>query len=328
MSLNESAPPPAPPGPPTPPVPPAPPAVSKGRYVSDLRHNIPYFAERQGGHITRAQLRECGVSNATVARWIQNGRLIPVYRGVYAVGHRSRNPIERAHAELLVGGDRAALSAAAALVLWGIWKRWPQQPEIVVPEDRRPSGLVTHRSVTLRRRDVSVVQGLRVTSAARTLLDAAPRLTEKQLTRAVNDLRLRRLLALDALIDVTHRNPTHRGVTLLRPLLEAAQPEPTRSELEDAFLKLMRRNRLPTPLTNVLVYGHRVDAYFPQHRLIVELDGWETHRMHTAFVDDRRRDAEILAATGIPTIRFVYDDTVYRGDEMVARLRTILKARV
>ena len=72
---------------------------------------------------------------------------------------------------------------------------------------------------------------------------------------------------------------------MLRPLLEIAQPEPTRSELEDAFLKLIRRNRLPVPQMNVHVWGHRVDAYFPQHRLIVELDGWETHRIRAAFVD-------------------------------------------
>jgi very-short-patch-repair endonuclease len=114
---------------------------------------------------------------------------------------------------------------------------------------------------------------------------------------------------------------------MLRPLLEVAQPEPTRSELEDAFLKLLRRHRLPVPKMNVHVCGHRVDAYFAQQRLIVELDGWDTHRVRKAFVDDRRKDAEILAATGIPTIRFVYDDTLYRGDTTAARLAAILNAR-
>jgi very-short-patch-repair endonuclease len=250
-----------------------------------------------------------------------------VYRGVYAVGYRSSNPVERAHGALLAGGECAALTGAAALVLWGIWRNWPEDLEIIVSRDRRPSGVIVHRSITLRERDFTVIQGLRVTSAARTLLDAAPRLTEKQLTRAVNDLRLRKLLKLEALVDVVQRNTTHGGVTMLRPLLEIAQPEPTRSELEDAFLKLIRRNRLPVPQMNVHVWGHRVDAYFPQHRLIVELDGWETHRIRAAFVDDRRKDAEILAATGIPTVRFVYDDTVYRVDKTVAHLKAILRAR-
>lgn len=67
------------------------------------------------------------------------------------------------------------------------------------------------------------------------MLDTAPRLRPERLTRAINDLRLRGLLTIDDLIDVTARNPTHKAVTLLQPHLEFAQPEPTRSELEDRF---------------------------------------------------------------------------------------------
>jgi len=295
--------------------------------VPDTAHNVHRFAEQQGGHVTRRQLYESGMSHRTVARWVAAGHLIAVYRGVYAVGHRSRNPIERAHAALLAGAEQSALAGASALVLWGIWKRWQQPLEIVIGADRRPSGLIVHQSRTLARRDVTIVQGLRVTSAALTLLDTAPRLTEKQLTRAVNDLRLRNLLTLNALVDVIERNPTHRGVTLLRPLLEVAQPEPTRSELEDAFLKVVSEHQLPQPQTNVPICGHRVDAYFPEHQLIVELDGWGSHKTRTAFVEDRRRDAEILAETGITTVRFVYDDTLYRGNATAARLRKIIDLR-
>jgi very-short-patch-repair endonuclease len=302
-------------------------AGSDARYDSNLSYNAHRYAELQGGHVTRRQLYDAGLSKATVTRWIARGQLVRVYQGVFAVGHRPRNPAERAYAALLAGGPQCALTGAIALVLWGLWRRWPEQPEIVIPGNRRPRGLVAHQSSTLRSRDVTVLQGLRVTSAARTLLDAAPRLTEKQLTRAVNDLRLRKAVTLAALSDVSARNPTHRGVTLLRPLLESTQLEPTRSELEDAFLKLIHRHRLPVPEMNLHVCGHRVDAYFREHRLIVELDGWETHRARTAFVDDRRKDAEILAATGISTIRFVYADTVHRDGATAERLRAILRAR-
>jgi very-short-patch-repair endonuclease len=267
------------------------------------------------------------MSHRTVARWVAAGQVIAVYRGVYAVGHRPRNPVDRAHAALLAGGKNSWLAGETALVLWGIWKRWQEPFEIVIKGDRRPAGLILHHSRTLARQDTTVVQGLRVTSAARTLLDTARRLSEKQLTRAVNDLRLRNLLTLNALADVIERNPTHGGVTLLRPLLEIAQPEPTRSELEDAFLKVVGEYRLPQPQTNVRISGHRVDAYFPEHRLIVELDGWGSHKTRTAFVEDRRRDAEILAETGMTTVRFVYEDTLHRGDATAARLRKIIDAR-
>ncbi|HEX3804286.1 MAG TPA: type IV toxin-antitoxin system AbiEi family antitoxin domain-containing protein [Solirubrobacteraceae bacterium] len=289
-------------------------------------YNVHRFAERQGGHVTRAQLYASGLAPRTVADWIARGRLIRVYRGVYAVGHLQSNPVNAAHAALLAGGERSALSGACALVLWGIWKQWPKHHEIVIASDRRPSGLIVHQSKTLLGCDIKRVQGLRVTSPARTLLDMAPRLTPKQLARAVNDLRLRKLLTLDDLADLIARNPTHRGVTLLRPHLELAQPEPTRSSLEDDFLPLLRKHGLPTPRINVHVAGHRVDAYFPDHNLIVELDGWGSHGTKGAFVGDRRQDADILAKEGIPTVRFPYEDVVGTGIA-IPRLRELLQLR-
>ncbi len=225
--------------------------------------NLHRFAQAQGGHITWAQLLEAGLSTRTTSRWIEKGRLIRVYRGVYAVGHLQSNPIDAAHAALRAGGGRSALAGASALVLWEVWKHWPRQHEIVIAENRRPSGLSVHHSQTLLTRDVTTVQGLRLTSAARTVLDMAPRLSERQRMRAVNDLRLRGVLSNEELQDVVERNPRYAGAPLLRPLIETAQREPTRSELEDAFLKLVRQHDLPIPQINVHVCGHRVDAYYP-----------------------------------------------------------------
>ena len=152
------------------------------------------YAEAQGGHVSRAQLIAAGIPRRTFEDWVANGSLIRVYRGVYAVGHAQANPTNAAHAALLAGGPRSALAGGCALVLWGVWRRWPPQHEIVIAGDRRPTGLIVHHSRTLLRCDIVDRAGLRVTSAARTMLDTAPRLTAKQRTRAVNDLRLRGLL--------------------------------------------------------------------------------------------------------------------------------------
>lgn len=272
--------------------------------------------------MTVPQLLEAGLNQRTITRWVKSGKLIRVYRGVYAVGHLQANPINAAHAALLAAGDRSGLAGACALVMWGIWRRWPARLEVVTAGERRPSGIAVSHSKTLLKRDIRLVQGLRVTSPARTMLDTAERLSDTQRTRAVNDLRLRNLLSLDELADVIRRNPTHRAVTLLEPLLELAQPEPTRSVLEDRFLPLLRRHGLPTPQINVHVCGHRVDAYFEEQRLIVELDGWSTHRSRDRFVDDRRRDFEILAAAGIPTVRLPFEDV---NDATAGRLGGLLK---
>lgn len=275
--------------------------------------------------MTRAQLLDCGVDRRTLERWAASGRLIRAYRGVYAVGHTPADPISRAHAALLAAGPGSALAGAWALVLWGVWNRWAGQPELVVPEDRRPKGIVVHVAKTLRRSDVTLVQGVRVTSPARTLLDTAVRLTPRQRDRAVNDLRLRGKLTLPELEDVLARNPTHPAVTLLRPQLENAQAQPTRSTLEDRFLALLRKHRLPTPEVNVHIAGHRVDAHFADHDLIVELDGYATHGRRQAFVADRRRDLHILLATGKPTVRLSAEDLT---DASILRLGALLQTRM
>jgi very-short-patch-repair endonuclease len=295
-----------------------------GRFPSDVAENVQTLAAGQGGHASREQLIAAGVPRRTIDRWIASKRLIVVYRGVYALGHLQSNPISAAHAALLAGGDNSALAGTCALVLWGIWRRWPKPLEIVTAVDRRPSGLTVHLSTTLLTRDIATVQGLRVTSAARTLLDTAQRLTATQLTRAVNDLRLRHQLTLGQLADVLERNPSHPAVTLLAPHLEFAQDEPTRSVLEDRFLPLLRKHGLPTPRINIDVAGARIDAHFPDHGLIVELDGWGTHKFKNKFLSDRRQDFNILLATGITTVRIPYDDV---NDPTVVKLKQLLAQR-
>jgi hypothetical protein len=293
-----------------------------GRTPSDVAANVRSLAAKQGGYLTREQLVAAGVSQRTVDRWLSSKRLIAVHRGVYALELLQSNPINTGRAALLAVGERSALAGGCALVLWDVWRYWPKQLEVVSAVARRTTAtLKVHLSTTLLNRDIKTVQGLRVTSPARTLLDSSARLTPERLARAINDLRLRDLLTIEQLADVIARNPTHRGVTLLRPHLEYAQEEPTRSVLEDRFLPLLREHGLPTPEINIHIEGYRVDAYFREQRLVVELDGWKTHGTKERFLADRRQDSAILAATGIPTVRLPYEDV---GDGVIAPLRTVL----
>ncbi|HEY1567083.1 MAG TPA: DUF559 domain-containing protein, partial [Solirubrobacteraceae bacterium] len=66
-----------------------------------------------------------------------------------------------------------------------------------------------------------------------------------------------------------------------------------------------------------------VDAYFPEHNLIVELDGWDFHKDRRAFEDDRERDAHQLAH-GIRTLRMTKERLQANPDHEAARLQTIL----
>ena len=66
-----------------------------------------------------------------------------------------------------------------------------------------------------------------------------------------------------------------------------ADPEPTRSEFERAFLDLVRAASLPLPSVNARINGHEVDFVWRAERLAVELDSWKFHGTRAAFERDR-----------------------------------------
>ena len=80
-------------------------------------------------------------------------------------------------------------------------------------------------------------------------------------------------------------------------------PRRTRSWGERRLLALVRQAGLPVPMTNRMLNGHEVDAVWADHRLIVEIDGYDFHGGRRAFETDRARDAAHVAA-GYRVIRF------------------------
>lgn len=290
---------------------------------------IQEIARWQGGHITVAQLQGLGLTRRAIQHRAARGALIRVHHGVYAVGNLPTNPLDKAHGALLATGSRSGLAGRTALALWRSDRTWPEPFELVTARDSRPVGLIVHRCTTLLSRDIRTVQSLRVTSPARTALDLAARVTDNELARIVNDLRHVNRLEVRQLRDVVKRNPRHRGARPLARLIGDTQPEPTRSELENAFLRLIKRYKLPTPLINVHIAGERVDAYFPDQQLVVELDGGvaHAHDWRPAFEDDRRRGVDVLLKAGIPTIRFTSHQIRRLHRETAEKLGQILANR-
>lgn len=302
------------------------------RHARPSEHNSTYLrlqalAAPQGGHVTREQLHAAGFTRNAIAHLVRRGTLIRVHRGVYAVGHVPTQPLDRAHAALLAVGDRSALSHASAASFWGITGRWQFPLHVICPLRRSAAGVTIHHCVTLTRADVHVdpASGVRVTSAARTALDLAATMSDRRATRMVNDLRVRGVLGLAALLAVLERNPTHSGAVAVGTILRGSQREPTRSHLEEVYLALGRRAGLPEPEVNVLVAGHRVDFLYRAAGVIVEVDGYRAHSSRAQFAADRRRDREILLATGIITLRFTYADCVERPGEVAAQVAAALR---
>ena len=284
------------------------------------------MAHRQRGYVARQQLLALGLGPDAIQYRVKVGRLIVEYAGVYAVGHRPLLPIDRAAGAVLACGRHAVLSHGSAVSLWGWDKHWTTPFEVITTTHRRRNGIRVHRSTALSSRDVTTHYGIRVTSPARTTLDTSPRYTDKRLTRLLNDARRSNYLNLGDLYELLQRCPRHPGASRLRALLVTAPHRPTRSEFEDAFLTFARRFGLPTPLTNVGIGRREIDVFYPDERLIVELDGWDFHGSRAAFESDRERDADHLLL-GIATVRITWERLIYAPEKEARRLHAILQQR-
>ena len=81
---------------------------------------IAMLAARQGGVVGHAQLRVLGLSAAGIDRRIAAGRLHPLHRGVYAVGHQQVGEVGRRWAAVLACGAEAVLSHRKAAAAWDL----------------------------------------------------------------------------------------------------------------------------------------------------------------------------------------------------------------
>jgi hypothetical protein len=290
----------------------------------DLEREILLLAGRQHGHVTRKQLLGLGLGRGAISGRLASGQYTAVHAGVYCIGPRRIDPVSRAAAAVLACGHGAVLSHMSAASLWDFVPRWSFPLEVTARGERDRPGITAHRCPSLQPRDITHQRGVPTTTRARTVLDLAPRLTNKQLTRLVNDALRERHLRPAALQDVLDRNPRHPGTKLLTPFIDDPR-NPTDSPLEDDFLAFVNKYDLPMPQTNIYLHGRNIDVFYPEANLIVELDGRKYHTDPTAFENDRNRDAENLKH-GLSTIRITTIRLEQTPDYEAERFMEIYKA--
>jgi hypothetical protein len=203
-------------------------------------------------------------------------------------------------AAVLACGPGALLSHRPAAVLLGMLDVCPERVEVIVP--RRLAGRegIRARQSRVAPDERTVVEGIPVTTVARTLLDLAAVLDSHRLARTLERAEALRLTSETSLDTLIARHAGRPGVSCLRRALAELVPQLTRSELERRFLTFVEHAGLPRPRTNVwLPLGEdwiEVDAAWPEQRLIVELDSRAHHLARAAFERDRRRDRRLQAA--------------------------------
>lgn len=175
----------------------------------------------------------------------------------------------------------AALSHRSAAELWRLLPAREGSVDVSVPGDGGKSkrrGIRLHRSLTLLPADVTLREGIPVTSPARTIADLRSAV-RRRATGALSEAELRRAI--------------RQANVLGLPVDEETRRVRTRSDLEEEFLSLCERHGLPEPQVNVRVGRHLVDFLWPERMLIVETDGYRYHWGRAAFEDDRQRDLDL-----------------------------------
>jgi predicted transcriptional regulator of viral defense system len=289
------------------------------------------LAARQHGVVAVSQMTAMGVSRKVVLGRARSGLLVPLHRGVYAVGHRRLRREGFWMAAVLAVGPEAVLSHRDAAALHDLRPANHERIDVTTPAERRSARAIR---VYGRRRlmplDLTVVDGIPVTSVARTLVDLADVVSGQQLGKAVAEAERRQLfdlVAVEAALMRT-RNRPGGGSAALRGVLDDHRRrgiQLTRSELEERFAALVATARLPRPQLNKWIGDLEVDAAWPERRVAVELDGWAFHRDRGSFEQDRVK-ANRLTARGWTVLRYTHDAVIRRPAEVAAELAAILAA--
>lgn len=188
------------------------------------------IASASAGYFTNVEAKRCGFSRALLEHHDNTGRFIRVRRGVYRFRETPASAREDViSAWLAVGREAAVVSHESALDLHDLSDVIPSRVHLLLPRSRRylrsPAGATLHTTTQpLDPAEVTVREGIRLTTATRTILDAAEAgAGPEQIERAIRQ-------ALD------------RGMTTTTLLREQAQGRRDRVRtLVDRAMHLARR---------------------------------------------------------------------------------------
>jgi len=125
---------------------------------------------------------------------------------------------------------------------------------------------------------------------------------------------------MDCLQEAIQRASTRRlrGVRLLRELVSVRGDEDalSESELESRVVRLLRGASYPLPERQVHLHigsrAGRVDFFYPDASLVIEVDGRKWHSGRRPETRDRRRDHSLMLQ-GKRVLRFTWEDVVEDG---------------
>ncbi len=181
----------------------------------------------------------------------------------------------------VLGHWGAAVSHRGATALWGLLDVTEDPIDITVIRGGRAKrrGIRVHRPRSFEPTHVTLCRGIPVTTPARTIADLRRAILLHR-TGAVSAWELRKAI--------------RQANVLGLPVEEKDRKNRTRSDLEQAFLLLCRRYRLPRPEVNVRLGTYLADFLWREERLVVETDSYRYHCGEVVFHEDRVRELELM----------------------------------
>lgn len=298
----------------------------------NLEEECNRLAARQHGVISLDQARSMGLSKDAVYYRVRRGRWERVLPRVFRLGGAPESWRQWLMAALMWSGPRAAVTHRAAAELLGFDDFSRGLVEITLPVKlHSPCPRVIVHFGYFQRRDIAVVQGIRVTTPARTILDLAAVLPEEELAAALDESLRKGWTSLARLrweLEQDGRG-ARNGSGILRGLLgeRSATEAPPDSRLEDRLWRLICTVGLPKPHRQwrVRTAGstYYADMAYPDEMLALEADGYAYHSGKESFERDRRR-ASALASAGWRIIHVTNASLKHHPERIVENLARAL----
>ena len=262
---------------------------------------VAFRSKKQEGVFDLDQAVTAGMTERQLRGLVDRGELLRPYRGVFIDPAAPVTPMQPVIAAKFAVGRPALASHRLCAWTWDLVdRREPEALEFTVPANRYPRlpGIKVYRVSEMP--PTSRWRGLAVTSPLRALLDlaaVAPDQVEDAIIRGVLTTKRFTPKAVEAELAraATQGKP---GINALRAALKSLGiGRFTPSQLERRARALFRQAGLPDPRCEVVFGEHgeyRLDFYWPEAELVIEVDGWSVHAAPGARRNDFRKQNRIV----------------------------------
>lgn len=299
--------------------------------MSDLYKKAYDVALRNGGVVTRRELLDLGFTEGMIEWRLRRKQWEVVTRGTYRLAEPSdRRDLARS---VLATWPGAVVSHESAAAIYRF--RYVTETLLTVSHHSRTThafpGVVVRRTHDLDSWHVTEVDGVRVTTIARTVVDLAADRPASLIGRLVDDLvsaKRLELVELEAVVNSVARRGKPGMRTMHKVLDVRAGPDRDASVLERRGREVIRRAGLPLPIPEYPIpwtTGRRFDDAYPEIRVAIEWDSKRFHGQRAAFEADRARNRD-AAIHGWHILRFTWEDVVSHPYRIVDSLRRVLAA--